>query len=444
MRALQEIFSNVRYEEVSPLFDEMEFIFLSLTDGYESRITDEMSDEELSQTLKSILTEWNERISRQADRWNGFFEIGRNIAYIINASIRNEDADTFHKATEGIGPLMQWVNYRDDSYTFTYVAYFSQRMLQLRKLVELYQKGASKQIVTLRHLFEEGLKKAGVPEERYLMYVFDHGHAQDFRQGDFQSLLMYESTLRSDHVPAKHIQWIRSTAWSEEIEERLSQNLKYADLAYRRHLAKGRHIEVLDSYKVHFGMYKGENINGRFHLQGDLNGFVGSLKRKPYTIIIGFSGTDSARNWLTDLRQYFGFLDPVYVQALGLVRAVWAGKRHKKGYRQSPIVVCGHSLGGGLMQYAVASMNKDGIMGFGYNSAGLSKRYVERLPRELKASNIYHLYLPYDVVFRLPFAYQLGKSVRMRNTVLNPIKAHKLGVMWANLRTHRWEIAKLG
>lgn len=32
---LQEIFANVSYEQVSPLFDEMDSIFLSLTEGYE-------------------------------------------------------------------------------------------------------------------------------------------------------------------------------------------------------------------------------------------------------------------------------------------------------------------------------------------------------------------------------------------------------------------------
>lgn len=426
------------------MFDEMETMFRSLTDGYEQGFTDEMSDEELTQTLERLLSVWNDRILRQTDQWNGFFETGRNIANIINASIRYEETETYNRARVGIEPLMQWVNYRDDSYTFTYVAYFSQRMLQLRKLVELYQKVVSKQTITQRHLFETGLRKAGVPSGSYLSLVYNQQHAWDFRRGDIQSLLMYVSSRHNGYVPAKHINWVGSTTRSDEIEERLSQKLKFADLAYKRHLTKGILTEVLDRYKVHFGMYKGVNINGRFHLQGDLNGFIGSLKRKPHTIIIGFSGTASARNWITDIRQYFGCLDPVYVQALGLVRAVWAGKSHKKGFRKSPIVVCGHSLGGGLMQFAVASMHKNDITGFGYNSAGLSKRNVERLPRELKASNIYHLYLPYDVVFRLPFAYQLGESVRMQNTVLNPFKAHKLGVMRAKLRTHRHEVAKLG
>ena len=443
MSILLDICANVQSEEVMPLFDEMDSMFLSLTDGYEPGVTDGMSDEELIQTLESNLLMWNERISQQANQWSIFFEIARNIAYIINASVRNGNNEVYHHAIDGIEPLMQWVNYREDSYTFTYVVYFSQRMLQLRKLIELYRKETSKHTVTLRHLFETGLKKAGVPAGRYLQLVFDQEQARDFRRGDIQSLLMYESFSRNAHVSPKRIHWIANGEWSEEIEERLSQKLKYADLAYKRHFTKGILTEVLDSYKVHFGMYNGEDINGEFHLQGDLNGFVGCSRSKPHTIIIGFSGTVSARNWITDIRQYFGCLDPVYVQALGLVRAIWAGKQHKKGFRNSPIVVCGHSLGGGLMQFAVASMNTDGMMGFGYNSAGLSKRNVERLPRGFKSSNIYHLYLPYDVVFRLPFAYQLGRSVRLQKTVLNPLKAHKLGVMRANLRRHRNEIAKL-
>ena len=56
MSVLQEIFANVGYEEVSPLFDEMESMFRSLTDGYEQGFTDEMSDEELTQNLERLLS----------------------------------------------------------------------------------------------------------------------------------------------------------------------------------------------------------------------------------------------------------------------------------------------------------------------------------------------------------------------------------------------------
>ena len=38
MNVLQDIFANILYRDISPLFDEMESMFLTLTDGYELNI----------------------------------------------------------------------------------------------------------------------------------------------------------------------------------------------------------------------------------------------------------------------------------------------------------------------------------------------------------------------------------------------------------------------
>ena len=207
---------------------------------------------------------------------------------------------------------------------------------------------------------------------------------------------------------------------------------------------KGCPVEMLDSYEIHFPRYGGKNIKGRFHLQGNMNGFIGTRRDKDNTIVVGFAGTElsSPKNWWTDLRQFLGYLDPVYVQAEGLVNAVWMGKQHKAGYEDSPIIVCGHSLGGGLMQYAVASLNKEDITGYGYNSAGLSPKNVNRLD-PIEYDRIFHLYLPNDFVFKLSSCKQLGKSVKMDKVVTSRCKAHCLGTMRANLRTHKDDIATL-
>ena len=159
---------------------------------------------------------------------------------------------------------------------------------------------------------------------------------------------------------------------------------------------------------------------------------------------MGFAGTEpsSPKNWWTDLRQFLGYLDPVYVQAVGLVNAVWMGKRHKAGFEDCPIIVSGHSLGGGLMQFAVASMNKDDITGYGYNSAGLSPKNVDRLdPIEFKG--IFHLYQPNDVVFKLSSCKQLGKSVKLDKVVRSRCKAHCLDTMRSNLRMYKHDVAEL-
>lgn len=94
------------------------------------------------------------------------------------------------------------------------------------------------------------------------------------------------------------------------------------------------------------------------------------------------------------------------------------------------------------MQYAVASMNKEDITGYGYNSAGLSSKNVNRLD-PIEYDKIFHLYQPNDVVFTLSSCKQLGKSVKMGTVVTNRCKAHCLDTMRRNLRTHGNDVAKL-
>ena len=67
-------------------------------------------------------------------------------------------------------------------------------------------------------------------------------------------------------------------------------------------------------------------IEGRFHLDINLNGYVGLDGNG--NVILGFSGTekDSWDNWKTDARQYFGSLDPVYVNAAMILDALWQEK----------------------------------------------------------------------------------------------------------------------
>ena len=174
-----------------------------------------------------------------------------------------------------------------------------------------------------------------------------------------------------------------------------------------------------------------------------MNGFVGS-RDSDKVIIVGFSGTEllSLKNWKTNVCQYFGRLDPVYVQAAGLVRSVWMGKRHRKDFKDLRVIVCGHSLGGGLMQYSVGAMNKDDIVGYGYNSAGLSKSNMCEFWKPWP-DNILHLYQPTDVVFLLPFSYQIGKSVKSQRFVFGAIRAHQLGAMRRGAGVYRREYARL-
>ena len=83
--------------------------------------------------------------------------------------------------------------------------------------------------------------------------------------------------------------------------------------------------------------------------------------------VVMFRGTASAKDGLEDWQQLFGDGEArQYAEAAAVLRAV---RETEKG----PIVVAGHSLGGGQAQYALAMNAEAGeIRGVGFNTAGLS------------------------------------------------------------------------
>lgn len=447
MSVLNELFSHIVYSEISPLFDEMESTFQSLMADYAMDIKEEISDEELFRLLGEQQRRWDENTYQREREWNAYFGLSQAIyGQIAGSQINGNDEKKDEKRqriNEGLEPLKQWIREYNSPDSLLGILYHSQRMIQLRNVVELYQKDASKDILTLRHLFEQGLKRVDEDADRYIEMVFSTRGNRNFWN---QSVLSFLTTRPVDYDGAyvDNIKWVVNAKEALPIEEALSANLKYADLARRKHSKKGFPVETLDSYKFHFNKYGAKDINGRFHLQRNMNGFVGSKRDEHHTIIIGFAGTEkySPKNWWSDYRQLTGHLDPVYVEAAGVLNAVWMGKRHKVGFQNAPIIVCGHSLGGGLMQYSVAYIDKPDISGYGYNSAGLSRENVERLI-PFDDSNIFHLYLPNDVVFTISSCTQLGKSVKLDTIVPGRCKAHELDTMRSNLRTHRNEVAKL-
>lgn len=448
MSILDDIFSKVIYSEISPLFDETESIFQSLMADYALDVNEEISDEVLFRLLDEQQRRWDENIFQREKEWNAYFDLSREIyQHIENSHINGNNEDKNENLNVIIGrlkPLRRWIYEAERHYSLLGILYHSQRMIQLRNVIELYQKDVPKDILTLRHLFEQGLKRMNLDADRYIEMVFS---TRENRYMLNQSVLSFLTSrpVNYDGTYVDTIEWVESAEEELSIEETLSANLKYADLARRKHSKIGFSVETLDRYKFHFNKYGAKDINGRFHLQRNMNGFVGCKRDEHHTIVIGFAGTEkySPKNWWSDFRQFTGHLDPVYVQATGVLNAVWMGKRHKAGFQNAPIIVCGHSLGGGLMQYSVAWMDKPDISGYGYNSAGLSSKNVDRLD-PVEYDRIFHLYQPNDVVFTLPSCKQLGKSVKLDKVVKSRCKAHCLDTMRSNLKTHRNDIAMLG
>ena len=109
-------------------------------------------------------------------------------------------------------------------------------------------------------------------------------------------------------------------------------------------------------------------------------------------VAIGFGGTNKSRllTFLIDASQIAN-VSPGYVYALGLVEHIKMNTCNKK------IVVCGHSLGGGLAQFATA-IQKQGVYAYCYNSAGLLDGSYKEVKDFRPFNNIFHYRLEWDYV----------------------------------------------
>lgn len=187
-----------------------------------------------------------------------------------------------------------------------------------------------------------------------------------------------------------------------------------AELAYRDSASTS--VYPIRPVKLQInGNYK---LYGRFDLPLNMGGYLAYCKYCNM-YIVGFRGTDNWENWLTNISQHLVGVSLIYKVALGLV------VKMKKKYGRRLMVV-GHSLGGGLAQFAVAGLNDDYAVGLGYNSAGLSNMAADMM-KDKYQWNIFHLHLRHDQVFYI--GNQLGRSYDQNEYVLNPLIAHKLESM---------------
>lgn len=110
-----------------------------------------------------------------------------------------------------------------------------------------------------------------------------------------------------------------------------------------------------------------DELTGQLHL---MNGFKVWLGKYENRIVIAFAGTELSKVGaiLTDVHQLLA-ADTMYLYAVGLVRLFL------DTYPDQSFYVTGHSLGGGLAQFAVTTniaQAHERIKGIGFNAAGLS------------------------------------------------------------------------
>ena len=146
-------------------------------------------------------------------------------------------------------------------------------------------------------------------------------------------------------------------------------------------------------------------------------GLYGCVLENTEEIIVGFSGSKKVLTYLVDASQFIG-VSPTYIKAVGLVEYL------RKNNPQKRVVVCGHSLGGGLSQFAAAPYDGD-IVAYCFNSAGLFKPSLKLIKNNTYA-DIIHLRLKNDWVSRL--GWLIGKVINIDSS-LGCWKSHSLDAL---------------
>ena len=115
------------------------------------------------------------------------------------------------------------------------------------------------------------------------------------------------------------------------------------------------------------------------------------IVKSPDKLVVAFAGTepwpgpDREHSVGTDIVQRFGFFDPMYRDAAGIVGMILD---HAET-RERTVNLAGHSLGGGLAQFAAiantpatagaGASNREHVKVYTYNPAGLSISYLAAL-----------------------------------------------------------------
>lgn len=406
-----------RLEELPRVLDPEE---LRLQRGY--------SEEEflIWQRIIYVFGELDIRLRHDPEFTSNYLDLVRSyLNKVIEMAVANDESSE-EDIIEVRNVIRMWLDYytRRSYLTVHGLFYIHQTIHQTSLLLELYQSHDYVDFPTQRHLFELGLKRLRMNDLQYIKVLFSISNAfsRYFIHPFYQiaSLFLYNSSTT--------ITWIKEQEKNDLVREALYEGVQYAEYAYpdKRDAQNGKQSTVLRPYHITYSKYNCGEINGEFELQCEFKGFVGikNIGTHDQEIIIGFSGTDCLENWGSNFSQYFGNLPLPYVEALGLVDSVWRSSRNKKSYINPLIKVYGHSLGGGLMQFAVSNCDTDRIIGFGYNSAGISNMNVVNIINFDR--RIYHLYKPKDVIFKIPGTHQLGYSISCKEAVSNRYTAHFL------------------
>ncbi len=204
----------------------------------------------------------------------------------------------------------------------------------------------------------------------------------------------------------------------------LSEGALKAELAYYLfEESKSKEIRRTIGIKSTSLSIYGETIDGDFELPLRTMGYLAESNNVRY---LAFRGSKCFKNWITNLHQLLIGPKTAYMCSLGLLLELIDSDPEKQ------IIVCGHSLGGGLSQFAVAAATAAGyknIKAYGYNSAGFSDETMDIINhisgKRIEFSNIFHICHISDVVSRIGYilgdCYLIGKRSQVLSHKLDTI-----------------------
>lgn len=157
-----------------------------------------------------------------------------------------------------------------------------------------------------------------------------------------------------------------------------------------------------------------------------LSGFEVGLYKKEDEYVLAFTGTDSLADGITDVAQIVWLKPPQYQLAAKITK-------YLKNKYKSKLVLTGHSLGGGLAQYA-AYKNGSTIPTITFNSANVSKLYSSEGNEGNEGNNIININMDHDPVSTWGIGgKQLGTVYEYKNKSYL-LEAHKMETVLSNLR----------
>jgi hypothetical protein len=198
-----------------------------------------------------------------------------------------------------------------------------------------------------------------------------------------------------------------------ELEER---GIRMSDYAYKGRIYQGEynptHISPVsfsnlpwtNKSRTHFNM--GYGLRGALFMARKDNMSKGLPDNAVYLM---FAGTqfDNLHNLKTDVSQYL-HSDAVYYASLAIMLEV---NQERIKNNHPTFVVGGHSLGGGLAQFAVgACKDKSGLTGLGYNSAGLSNFFLSKVDGK-RTKRFTHIFVENDPIHK--WGNQIGRRLEL-------------------------------